>query len=230
MVAAVQKRLKGWWQWGFKKSELSGSSGSSAKGLRRKVWTRKKMLSPNIRYFVAILRFVAIYALFWKSKVKKVPFWVKNSVSWARSALLHGIYCILHWVKFANLWWRICRENSKYALDESFHGHFCLQRKAANFCHPALRSFMVSLLVFLLTLGLVSSTPVPSSRIHPSPCHQPAWPCRPWHRQPQGEGQISLGESDTLSQIVQSIKEIRRAWLWERDQDCGMFYVLRENF
>ena len=27
---------------------------------------------------------------------KKVPFWVKNSVSWARSALLHGIYCIFH--------------------------------------------------------------------------------------------------------------------------------------
>ena len=33
------------------------------KGLRRKVWTRKKILSPHIRYFVAILRFVAIYAL-----------------------------------------------------------------------------------------------------------------------------------------------------------------------
>ena len=27
---------------------------------------------------------------------KKVPFWVKNSVSLARSALLHGIYCIFH--------------------------------------------------------------------------------------------------------------------------------------
>ena len=26
-----------------------------------------------------------------------------NSVSWARSALLHGIYGILHWIKFANL-------------------------------------------------------------------------------------------------------------------------------
>ena len=34
------------------------------KGLRRKVKTQKKILSPNIRYFVAILRFVAIYALF----------------------------------------------------------------------------------------------------------------------------------------------------------------------
>ena len=34
---------------------------------------------------------------------KIVPLWVKNSVSWARSALLHGIYCIFHWVNFANL-------------------------------------------------------------------------------------------------------------------------------
>ena len=42
------------------------------------------------------LRFVAIYALFLRSLSKKVPFWVKNSVSWARSALLHGIYCIFH--------------------------------------------------------------------------------------------------------------------------------------
>ena len=65
------------------------------KGLCRKLWTRTKIFSPNIRYFVAILRFVAIYALFGNLRAKKVHFWVKNSVSWARSALLHGIYCIL---------------------------------------------------------------------------------------------------------------------------------------
>ena len=34
------------------------------KGLRRKVKTQTKILSPNIRYFVAILRFVAIFAIF----------------------------------------------------------------------------------------------------------------------------------------------------------------------
>ena len=34
------------------------------RGLRRKVWTQTKILSPNIRYFVAILRLVAVYALF----------------------------------------------------------------------------------------------------------------------------------------------------------------------
>ena len=44
--------------------------------------------------FCRELRFVAIYALFGDFWAKKVPFWVKNSVSWARSALLHGIYCI----------------------------------------------------------------------------------------------------------------------------------------
>ena len=31
-----------------------------------------------------------LYALFGDLWAKKVPFWVKNSFSWARSALLHG--------------------------------------------------------------------------------------------------------------------------------------------
>ena len=30
----------------------------------------------------------------------------------------------------------ICRVHSKYAHDESFYGHFCPHRKAANFCDP----------------------------------------------------------------------------------------------
>ena len=50
----------------------------------------------NIRYFVAILWFVQIYALFGRLWAKKVIFWV--SVSWTRSALLHSIYCILYWI------------------------------------------------------------------------------------------------------------------------------------
>ena len=50
----------------------------------------------NIRYFFAILRFFAIYALFGNLWAKKVLLWVKNSVSWARNALLHGMYCILY--------------------------------------------------------------------------------------------------------------------------------------
>ena len=51
-------------------------------------------LKPKRTLFCRKVRFVAIYALFGDLWAKKVPFWVKNSVSWARSALLHGIYCI----------------------------------------------------------------------------------------------------------------------------------------
>ena len=51
---------------------------------------------PYHMLFCRELGFVAIYALFGVLWAKKVPFWVKNSVSWARSALLHGIYCIFH--------------------------------------------------------------------------------------------------------------------------------------
>ena len=50
---------------------------------------------------------------FWKTMGQKVLFWDNNSVSWAWSALLQGIYCILY-----------------------FCGHFCPRRKVANFCHP----------------------------------------------------------------------------------------------
>ena len=46
---------------------------------------------PEHTLFCRKLRFVAIYALFKDLWAKKVPLLVKNSVSWARSALLHGI-------------------------------------------------------------------------------------------------------------------------------------------
>ena len=36
----------------------------NAKGLRRKVWTGTNFLKPNIRYFVPILRLVAIYSFY----------------------------------------------------------------------------------------------------------------------------------------------------------------------
>ena len=58
---------------------------------------------PENTLFCRKLRFVAIYALFGDLWAKKVPFWVKNSVSWARSALLHDIYCI-----FTELILQIC--------------------------------------------------------------------------------------------------------------------------
>ena len=44
----------------------------------------KMFLSENVIYFVAILKFVAIYGLFWKSLGKKGAFGVKNSVVWAK--------------------------------------------------------------------------------------------------------------------------------------------------
>ena len=49
----------------------------AAKDLRRKVWTPTLILSPYIRYFVAILRFVAIYAILGGLWAKKCFFWVK---------------------------------------------------------------------------------------------------------------------------------------------------------
>ena len=48
---------------------------------------------PEHTLFCRELRFVVIYALFGDFWAKKVPFWVKNRVSWERSALLQGIYC-----------------------------------------------------------------------------------------------------------------------------------------
>ena len=46
---------------------------------------------PEHTLFCRELRFVAIYALIEDLWAKKAPFWVKNNVSRARSALLHGI-------------------------------------------------------------------------------------------------------------------------------------------
>ena len=46
---------------------------SFANSVRRKVWTQAKILSPNICYFPAILRFVAIYTLFERFWAKKAP-------------------------------------------------------------------------------------------------------------------------------------------------------------
>ena len=58
---------------------------------------------PEHTLFCRELRFVAIYALFfWRSLGIKSALLGKNSASWARSALLHGIYCIFYWVKFEN--------------------------------------------------------------------------------------------------------------------------------
>ena len=73
------------------------------KGPSPKSLDSDEYFKPEHTLFCRALRFVAIYALFGDLQAKKVPFLVKNSASMARSALLHGIYCILYLFKFANL-------------------------------------------------------------------------------------------------------------------------------
>ena len=66
-------------------------------------------LKPNLRYFVRILRYTLTYMLRFKHFLEifgQKKFFlggVKNSASLARSTLLHGIHCILYWVKFPNM-------------------------------------------------------------------------------------------------------------------------------
>ena len=70
---------------------VRGHGGPSPKSL-----DSDENFKPEHMLFCRELGFVAIYALFGDLWAKKVPYWVKNSVSWARSALLHGIYCIFY--------------------------------------------------------------------------------------------------------------------------------------
>ena len=53
-----------------------------------------KILSSNIRYFVAILRYVAIYALFEDFRQEKLFFGVENSVFLGKKCTI--IWYILH--------------------------------------------------------------------------------------------------------------------------------------
>ena len=77
---------------------------------------------------------------------QKVHLWVKNSVSWTKSALLHVICCKLYWVKLANLQLRAktmyLSRNSKYALDEKIYGYFDLAETLLTFA--TLRTAQVS--------------------------------------------------------------------------------------
>ena len=84
-----------------------------------------------------------------------MPFWVKTVLLGQE---VH--YYMVYIAYFTELNLQICdyvqkqrihRKNSKYALDENFHGHFFLWRKAANFCHPV----SVSHFWFSTTLTLI---------------------------------------------------------------------------
>ena len=61
-------------------------------------------LSPNIRYFVAIIRFVAIYALFGRLWAKDVLFWVKTrAVFLGEEVNYYMVYIAYYTEKIASL-------------------------------------------------------------------------------------------------------------------------------
>ena len=107
----ILTNLKPWWQ---KLCE-------GTKGVRQKVWPRTKILNPNIRYIVAILWFVTIYALFGR----------------LFTYILHSKYFISYWIEFAicnNAQKRlICRDNSKYAPAKTFVAIFTLAGRLPTF-------------------------------------------------------------------------------------------------
>ena len=110
-----------------------------------KSWTRTKIFSPNIRYFVAILRFVATSTFFLEIfEQKKCFFFGQNSVFLGQEPHYYIVYIAynaeLNFQSSQKL--RICRESSKYRLDENLYGHFCPRRKAANFCHPVGNTYL----------------------------------------------------------------------------------------
>ena len=62
-----------------------------------------KNSKPQHTIFCHNIKICCQLRTFWKSlDKKKFLFSVKNSVFWTRSALLHGIYCLVYRVKFAN--------------------------------------------------------------------------------------------------------------------------------
>ena len=107
----------------------------------RKVWTQTKILSPNIRYFVAnwdLSRFTHFLEIFGQKKClfgSKTVF-LGQEVHYYMVYIAYFTELILQICDYAQkrcIW----RKNCKYTLDENYHCHFCCRRKAAKFCHPA---------------------------------------------------------------------------------------------
>jgi len=116
---------------------------SFMKGLRRKLWTQTKILSPNIRYFVAILIFVAIYAPF-----GRLCSWAKKCFLGSKTAFL-GHYYVVHIAYHAELnlqfcnyaqKGRVCCKNSKYAPDKKLCCLFLLSPNGCQLLPPKYRS------------------------------------------------------------------------------------------
>ena len=90
---------------------------------------------------------------FWDDNRQESTFWVKNSVSWAKSALLRGIYCIFHWVNFANL--RLCVKMThltrklKIRVWRKFSLPFLLPTKGCQVLPPWVWDYLIIPLLYL---------------------------------------------------------------------------------
>ena len=86
---------------------------------------------------------------FWKTWGKKCFFWDNKSVSWWKkctdTCFFFACYTELN-VQICNYVYkqRICREKRKIRAWRKFCGQFCLRRKAANFCHPAIYQMCIN--------------------------------------------------------------------------------------
>ena len=83
------------------------------KGVCQKVLTRAKILSPSVGCFVAILRFVSIYAFFWKTLGKNSVFFGSKTVFLGQEVHYYMVYIAY----FTELIWQICDYAQKRAFD-----------------------------------------------------------------------------------------------------------------
>ena len=109
------------------------------KDLCRKVWTRTKISSPDIRYFVAILRFVAIYALFGRLGAKKCFFGI-TTVFLGKEVHYYMVYITYtEWnVQICSYTQKrhICCKNSKCVSDKNFSWVFLPSPKGCQLLPP----------------------------------------------------------------------------------------------
>ena len=106
----------------------------------RKSLDADENFKPEHTLFCRELRFVAIYALFGDLWAKKCLFGSKT-VFLGQEVHYYMVYIAyftelnLQICDYAQKQ-RICRKNCKYALDKSFHGHFCPLTKGCQILPP----------------------------------------------------------------------------------------------
>ena len=99
-----------------------------------------KILKPQHTLFCRDVKIFRDLRTFWRSLGKKSAFlglglFLGQEVHYYMVYIAYFTELDLQICNYAQKQ-RICCENCKYGLDENFHGHFCPQQKAANFCHP----------------------------------------------------------------------------------------------